>query len=180
VAPELEPVLDPRGVPASTAASRLARRAASLEGQRLGLLNNGKPNAAAFLERLAELLGERFGVTGTTMLSKPSFAVPAGEAMLSDLAQHFDVVVAGVGDCGSCSAATAADGVLLEARGVPAVSIVTDIFRPSASAMAALKGFPDYRFVAVPHPIASLDKKELDAVAESAIPEVLAILGVTS
>ena len=180
MSPELEAILDPRGAAPDRGTTHLARREPSIAGRRVGLLNNAKPNAAVLLGRLAELIQEHCGTVGVTMLSKPSFAVPADEAMLAKLAEECDVVIAGVGDCGSCSAATTADGVLLEQRGIPTVAIVTDIFRPSASAMAALKGFPGYRFVALPHPLASLDKKELDTLAEAAIPEVLEVLGVVS
>lgn len=178
MAPELEAILDPRGAAPDHSAARLAPRKDSLEGRRVGLLNNAKPNAAVILERLAALLQERYGVADVMMLSKPSFAVPADDVMMEKLADQCDAVVAGVGDCGSCSAATTADGVLLEQRGVPAVSIVTDIFRASSAAMAQLKGFPGYRFVAVPHPIASLSGEQLDELAEAALPEVLDILGV--
>lgn len=178
MAPELEAILDPRGAAPDHGAAQLAPRKDSLEGRRIGLLNNAKPNAAEILERVATLLEQRYGVADVMMLSKPSFAVPADDVMMEKLAEQCDAVIAGVGDCGSCSAATTADGVLLEQRGVPAVSIVTDIFRASSAAMAELKGFPGYRFVAVPHPIASLGAAELDRLAEAALPDVLAILGV--
>jgi hypothetical protein len=72
-----------------------------------------------------------------------------------------------------------ADGILLERRGVPAVSICTDKFHVTAVAMARLQGFPDYRFVEVPHPIASLSLVEVRNLARACLDEVLAILGVS-
>jgi hypothetical protein len=73
-----------------------------------------------------------------------------------------------------------ADGILLERAGVPAVSICTDAFIPAAEAMAKVYGFPGYRFVTMPHPLASLGEKQLEERARDLIPDVLRILGVES
>jgi hypothetical protein len=73
-----------------------------------------------------------------------------------------------------------ADGILLERAGVPAVSICTDSFIPAAEAMAKVYGFPGYRFVTMPHPLANLDEKQLEERARDLVPEVLRILGLES
>jgi hypothetical protein len=73
-----------------------------------------------------------------------------------------------------------ADGILLERAGVPAVSICTDAFIPAAQAMAKVYDFPGYRFITMPHPLASLDERQLDDRARDLIPDVLRILGVES
>jgi hypothetical protein len=73
-----------------------------------------------------------------------------------------------------------ADGILLERAGVPAVSICTDAFIPAAKAMAKVYGFPGYRFVTMPHPLASLNEQQLEERARDLVPEVLRILGVES
>jgi hypothetical protein len=70
-----------------------------------------------------------------------------------------------------------ADGILLERAGVPAVSICTDSFLVSARAMAEAYGFPGFEFVAVPHPIASLDEAQIQARVRDLLPELLRILG---
>ncbi len=178
--PPEEPILDPRGGSSVGTTVHLARRTRSLEGATVGLLDNAKPNAARILEHLGEVLQKEHGVANVVMLQKPSFAVPAEEAMLDELQESCDYVIAGVGDCGSCSAGTIADGALLEKRGVPAAAIVTDTFVLPAAAMARVQGFPEYHFVALPHPIASLSQVELEKVADEALAEVLEILGVTA
>jgi hypothetical protein len=73
-----------------------------------------------------------------------------------------------------------ADGILLERAGVPAVSICTDSFVPAARAMATVYGFPAYEFVTMPHPLASLDQRQIDDCARELVPEVVRILGVES
>jgi hypothetical protein len=70
-----------------------------------------------------------------------------------------------------------ADGILLERAGVPAVSICTDSFLVSARAMAEAYGFGGFEFVAVPHPIASLDEAQIQARVRDLLPELLRILG---
>jgi hypothetical protein len=71
-----------------------------------------------------------------------------------------------------------ADGIVLERAGIPAVSICTDAFRASAGAMAKVMGFPEFEYVAVPHPVASRTEKEIADMVRAAMPRIVAILGV--
>ena len=87
-----------------------------------------------------------------------------------------DVVVIGVGDCGSCSASAVADGILLEQAGVPAVVICSDAFKVSADAMADLRGAPGYRYVTTPHPVANLTPDGVHDRAAAAIDEIAGLL----
>jgi len=59
---------------------------------------------------------------------------------------------------------------------VPAAVICTDQFIESAKAQAAICGNPQYPFAVVTHPIGSLTPVELQARAEAALPQVVAIL----
>jgi len=68
------------------------------------------------------------------------------------------------------------DAILFERAGVPAIAIVTEPFRPTGEAMATSWGLPGYRFLDMPHPIANLDDKELDARADRLVEPVLALL----
>ncbi len=66
---------------------------------------------------------------------------------------------------------------MLERAGIPAVSLCTDAFRITAEAMANSLGFPGYQYVALPHPIASRTEREIDEIAENALPEIIRVLG---
>jgi hypothetical protein len=68
------------------------------------------------------------------------------------------------------------DGILFEKIGVPAASIVTDVFEGTGHAMAQSWGVPEYKFLSVPHPIANLTDAELDARARAIVPEVVKLL----
>ena len=69
-----------------------------------------------------------------------------------------------------------ADGIVLERAGVPTVSICTDAFVVPARAMADVLGHPDFEFVTIPHPIASLGHAEIEAATERVIGDVVRIL----
>ena len=65
---------------------------------------------------------------------------------------------------------------MLERAGVPAVSICTDAFVVPARAMADVLGHPDFEFVTIPHPIASLTPNEIEASVTQVVGEVVRIL----
>ena len=56
------------------------------------------------------------------------------------------------------------------------MSICTDAFVVPARAMADVYGVPDFEFVTIPHPIASLDPTEIDANVQAVIAAVVRIL----
>jgi hypothetical protein len=68
------------------------------------------------------------------------------------------------------------DGIVFEKVGIPAASIVTDVFEATGHAMAQSWGVPEYRFLALPHPIANLNEGDLDARARAIAPEVVRLL----
>jgi hypothetical protein len=68
------------------------------------------------------------------------------------------------------------DGILFEKVGLPAASIVTDVFEATGHAMAQSWGVPEYKFLALPHPIANLGDADLDARARAIAPEIVKLL----
>jgi hypothetical protein len=171
-------ILDPTGTATAGAAKQAAPRAArpaSLRGKRVGLLINTKTNARPFLEEVGRLLADRYDVT-LTRRTKVNFAVPEPEDVIKELAAGNDVVITGVGDCGSCSAAAAADGVVLEAAGVPVAAIITESFIPTADAMAALRGAPGYKYATTAHPVAVLTEDKVKERAAQVLDDVVALL----
>jgi hypothetical protein len=154
----------------------LAERPASLSGLRLGLLANTKRNAEEFLDQVGKLLAARYRVRTVLAARKPDITNTAPEPILAELRAGCDIVVTGVGDCGSCSASAVADGLLLEQAGVPAVVICSDAFTVSADAMAGLRGAAGYRYVTTPHPVASLTPDGVRERARQAIPPIVALL----
>ena len=68
------------------------------------------------------------------------------------------------------------DGIVFEKVGIPTAAIVTDVFEATGRAMAQAWGVPEYRFLALPHPIANLSEADLDARARAIAPEVVRLL----
>lgn len=87
--------------PMSTTPKRHAFRApplASLDGLRIGLLENGKLNADEMLREVAALFVERHGCTIRTVASKRNASAPAPAATLTKVAQEVDFLITGLGD----------------------------------------------------------------------------------
>lgn len=156
----------------------LAKRPESLAGLRLGLLTNPKHNAAEFLDDVADLLVERYGMQKVLTTKKFNIRDAAPEETREQLREACDVVVTGVGDCGSCSASAVADGLLLEQCGLPAVVICSDAFEVSANAMADVQGAHGYRYVTTAHPVANLSREGVRERAEQAVAQIVSMLTV--
>lgn len=172
-----EAMIDPTASPAETTrATPLAERPATLGGARIGLLANVKHNAEDLLDVIGHLLEQREGGTGLVRRKKLNITDPVPADILHELTEQCDVVVVGVGDCGSCSASAIADGLALEAAGVPAIVICTEAFAASADAMADLQGSPGYHYLRIPHPLALLDDEGIGERAEQVLPGVVAAL----
>jgi hypothetical protein len=87
--------------PMSTTPKRKAFRApplASLEGLRIGILENGKLNADEMLREVAALFVERHGCTIRTVASKKNASAPAPGTTLVQVAQEVDFLITGLGD----------------------------------------------------------------------------------
>ena len=87
--------------PTSTTPKRKAFRApvlASLQGTRIGILENGKLNAEEMLAEVAQLFVERHGCTVRTLASKSNASAPAPSNTLVQVAQEVDFLLTGLGD----------------------------------------------------------------------------------
>lgn len=170
-------ILDPTGQAARAAeALRLAPRPPDLAGRTVAVVDNGKQNAGVFVGQLADELKARFGVAEVLVRKKPIATVEAPAELLAELAEKADVVMIGVGDCGSCSAAAVADGVALERLGTPTSVVCTESFKATADAMAALKGAAGYRYATCEHPVAGLAADQIHERVESVLDDVVALV----
>jgi len=68
------------------------------------------------------------------------------------------------------------DAVRLERLGLPTAAVGTEPFVDEALEQARLLGMPAYRMVLVPHPVQLLTAEELDALADEAMPTIVARL----
>lgn len=90
-------IFDPTSKPVD-AGLTLASRPASLQGLRLGLVDNLKVNSSDILEKLAERLAARYGTTVTVRNRKRSPSHEIDDAAVKALHAGSDLVISGVGD----------------------------------------------------------------------------------
>lgn len=76
----------------------LAPRLESLQGTRIGLLDNRKRHSDAFLTKLQDLLRERYGVTDFEYYLKDGASVATPPAVLADMASRCDAIIHAVAD----------------------------------------------------------------------------------
>ena len=76
----------------------LAASPSVLAGQRLAVLDNGKPGAARLMEALSERLAERTGVTLAGSHRKRTAATPCEDALVDALCEGADLVLTGTAD----------------------------------------------------------------------------------
>jgi hypothetical protein len=151
----------------------------TLSGLRIGVLDNGKPNAGILLTRVAEQLAARAGADVGLVTEKGpggNAATPCTPAVFARLVAECDVVLTGSADCGSCTSWSVHDTIQLERAGVPAVVATTTHFVDLTRRVATGFGLPGARVAVFPHPLGGTDADTICAWADAAIPEVVALL----
>ena len=95
--PSGQTVFDPRGT-VTTSTVKLAPRLDTLQGVRLGVLDNSKWNASKLLRRTVALLEAGTTPTAINRYTKDSFSRVASAELLDRIAAENDVVVTAIGD----------------------------------------------------------------------------------
>lgn len=150
-----------------------------LTGTRIGVLDNGKPNARLLLSRVGDQLAGRTGAMLVLVTDKgpgANAATPCTDAVMARLTEECDVVLTGSADCGSCTSWSVHDTVQLEHLSVPTVVATTTGFVDLTRRVAAGFGLPDARVAVFPHPLGGTSDETIVAWADAAVDEVIALL----
>lgn len=75
-----------------------APRLASLEGKRVGLLDNSKSNAGRLLDMVATMLHTQYGFSNMVRHRKPSASKPVAPEVIAAWTHTCDLAIVGVGD----------------------------------------------------------------------------------
>jgi hypothetical protein len=159
----------------------LAPSPASLNGLRIAVLDNGKPNAGVVMTRAAKTLAARTGATVSLITKKgpqglsANAAIPMADDILERLLAEADIVITGAADCGSCTAYSVFDAITLEKAGKPTVVTTTTKFEPIAVTLSASFGLPEVRKLVLPHPIGGTDEPTLDTWADAAADKLISL-----
>jgi hypothetical protein len=93
----MKPVYDPRGT-VDAQEKPIARRVDTLEGLRLGVLDNTKWNANKLLRHVRDELAQAHRLAGANYYRKESFSRFADPALLARIRAENDVVVTAIAD----------------------------------------------------------------------------------
>jgi hypothetical protein len=155
-------VFDPRGRVESTEAP-VAPRRATLDGLRLGVLDNSKWNANKLLRGTVAALGAKIAFGAVNYYVKHSFSKDAAPEMIARIAAENDIVLTAIGDCGSCCSCCVRDSIALERLGIPAACIITTEFVTETRLTRAAIGMPGLVPVVIDHPVSSITAEEVAA-----------------
>lgn len=151
-------LIDPTVAPSHLSLAQ-SPRLATLDGARIGLYSNWKLNAAELVAAVASELSARHKIagqlTGHYMASRVMRPDEWGDI------DSCDIVLLANGDCGSCSSSGLLNAISLEQRGLAAVLIATDQFRPVLEATKRIGGLATVAWAETPHPVANLTADEL-------------------
>lgn len=90
-------LLDPT-VEVTTQPIAYVDRPRSLEGKRVGLVENTKFNSDRLLQKIGDILKTEYGAAEWRMFRKHNSSVPAHEEIIQEIRKTCDVMVAGIGD----------------------------------------------------------------------------------
>lgn len=93
-----EELLDPTGASERAVDTTLAPRLRSLRGLTAGLLENGKPNAAALLSQTGRELRDKYGIREFKLFRKGYFGTPVEQSVIQQILHDCDFAVAAIGD----------------------------------------------------------------------------------
>lgn len=153
-------VYDPRGV-VDTAVASIAPRPKTLNGLRLGVLDNSKWNANKLLRGAAAALARTISFSGVTYYVKQSFSKDAEPELIIEVAANSDIVLTAIGDCGSCTSGCVRDAIALEKLGIPTACVVTAEFTRETELLRHALGMNELAPVIIKHPVSSITDAEI-------------------
>jgi hypothetical protein len=152
-------------LPGDEAVSRvvLAPRRALAAPARVLIIDNGKPRTVELMTNIIDAMRGELEVGEVNVYFKGAASRIIDEQEAKDLAVANDLVIAGLGDCGACSANSLADALRMENAGIPATVVITEPFTGHITSWAVTMGAPGYHFAVVPHPVSSRSAETLKA-----------------
>ena len=90
-------VFDPRGV-VETEPLALSKRPSTLDGLRMGVLDNTKWNASRLLRKTVAKIQQEFSFAAVNYYRKESFSKDADPVLIETIAANSDIVLTAIGD----------------------------------------------------------------------------------
>ena len=90
-------ILDPVSKPKLTKLS-ISPRPKNIEGLRLAMVDNTKPNFNIFLDRVEENLISQYKVASVIRYRKPGRTVALEQSVINEIKEKCDIAITGLGD----------------------------------------------------------------------------------
>lgn len=152
-----------------------------LDEKTVALYWTGKPNGDILLNRLAELLKNKYR---NLNLLKVWEILPESSHALSNHAESKniankiaalkpDIVIGALGDCSGSTTWLITDLLNIERLGIPTVAIITQPYFELASTIPTSEGFSQACIVSISHPVGSLKPEEVKQKIEAFFKDIL-------
>jgi hypothetical protein len=123
---------------------------------------------------------EAAGATVTYWRRAQGVKGPEGERLQAEYEAFVggvDVVISGLGNCGSCTSWSVGDALTGLTRGLPSIVAVTEEFVLLGKTLAGDRGRPGLRQIVLPHAVQTLPEADVRAAARRIWPALLDALG---
>ena len=91
-------LVNPRGTDLDPGEFHLNARPKTLDGKRLGLLENSKANSDKVLLELGEILKKKYDLEEVILFHKHNASLPTKPEVIQDILNKVDALVVGIGD----------------------------------------------------------------------------------
>ena len=91
-------LVNPRGTDLDPGEFHLNARPKTLDGKRLGLLENSKANSDKVLLELGEILKQKYDLEEVILFHKHNASLPTKPEVIQEILNQVDALVVGIGD----------------------------------------------------------------------------------
>jgi hypothetical protein len=172
-------VLDPRAVRADNITSP-GPDAGPLAGKTVGIRLDEIWRA---WDWIADVWADAFRNAGATVTFWRSHQGRTGEEgervakALDEFLDSVDIVLVGLGNCGSCTGWTIRDALAAANKGLPTTAVCTEVFEELGRNLAERGGRSGLRLHILPYPLNEKLRDEVEPVAHAHLAGVLKVMG---
>lgn len=160
-------VLNPLGSPPKVGKKSPALRPASLDGKTVYLVDCRFDDSIELLRQVAAWFSEKMPRTETKLVSLSGYYGRDDPELWSEIKEHGDAAILGVGHCSTCAPAVSTHAITLESQyDIPTVALHTSKFDRVVRSVLKVGGLPSAPCVFVPQPVMGKSAQDLRAYVE--------------
>ncbi len=141
----------------------------------IGLVINKIPDCDIFMNLVQNVLTDCNPIL-TARKYYTETVTYADDKLIQRIFTECDAAICAIGHCGSCTAGTVKDAIALIEKGIPAVSLITDLFWSQSEMLTHSLGWPSAPRVRLPYPIWGTEPETMKNAARTAVMEAMVLL----